>query len=192
MGSERADRLYRLERIVRDTPSVLLSDAELQKLNERERSVTDFLRRHHTPAGATAPPDTFVPWSPEEQRRFVSCVRQVGADSRSRRELWAGQRVTEAPSPRAGTLGHVTANATFGTQVQLAHGTGRSSAELMLHYRLLLVHASEVVSRPAVPAALLLQSNLYFQWACRHTPRDHRHHLSLRLHDSRQPALAPQ
>ena len=79
--------LFQLELDVRDH-LVELPEAELHRLNERERTITEFLQRHYAPPGAPAPPDSFVPWSPAEHQRFVHCVRQAGADSRSRRELW--------------------------------------------------------------------------------------------------------
>ena len=79
--------LYQLELDVRDH-LVELPEAELHMLNERERTITEFLQRHYAPPGAPAPPDSFVPWSPAEHQRFVLCVRQAGADSRSPRELW--------------------------------------------------------------------------------------------------------
>ena len=81
-------RLYALELLVRDAPGILLSPAELETLNQHERAITQSLRANDAPSGAGPPPAPFVPWGPDEQRRFVHRVLLTGADSRSPRELW--------------------------------------------------------------------------------------------------------
>jgi len=151
-----AQRMYRLELLVRDSPGIVLSDAELDRLNSRERAAVEFLQRRHAPEGVPPPVPSFNPWSPDEQLRFVHRIRQIGADSRSQRALWARDRLSEARPPSPRSLHHARATdipRALRTQVQLAHGTSRSSSEHLLHYRLLLMHASEVVARSGAAAA---------------------------------------
>lgn len=96
-----AQRMYRLELLIRDSPGIFLSDTELDRLNSRERAATEFLQRRHTPEGVSPPADSFKPWGADEQLLFVHRIRQVGADSRSQRELWArGSLSEEWPRPR--------------------------------------------------------------------------------------------